>query len=92
MEVDCVNRKLYQRLDKVHRVGTPNIWVSQELLKQTQTAAENIDNYARDPMWNVLIPLGERARYLDVKVKKTGFARQFGQDRIDSVYSKFIEV
>ena len=62
MEVDCVNRKLYQRLEKIHRVGAPYIWVSIELLKQTQAAAKNIDTYARDLTWNVLIPLGERAR------------------------------
>ena len=84
MDKEEVDKQVFTRLYK-----RANIWVNTVKLKELQKSSKNINAYAINLMWELLIPVAERHRLLDVKVDKAGFVKLFGSDRIDAVYSKF---
>jgi len=64
------------------------MWVDKEDLQRIQTTSRDMEQYAMNSMWDVLIPTAKLIRILELKVQKNGFVKMLGAERINSAYRK----
>ena len=78
-----MDRTIFKRVEK-----NANMWVDKEDLQRIQTNSKDMEQYAINLMWDVLIPTAELIRILEFKVQKGGFVKMLGTERINSAYRK----
>ena len=79
-----VDKSIFQRLDK-----SSDIWVKKQKLQELQASSKDMDEYARELMWRLLVSTVDIIALSHKKVPGVGFVKMFGEKNFESFVGEF---